>query len=83
MWLLPALSQVSRLAARTFYRLEVAGERVPGAGPALLVANRPNSLLDPALVSAAAGRPVRFLAKAPLFADARVGWLVAGEAVRS
>jgi 1-acyl-sn-glycerol-3-phosphate acyltransferase len=42
----------------------------------LLVANHPNSLLDPTLVVAAAHRPVRFLAKAPLFSDAGVGWLV-------
>ncbi len=78
MWLLPVFSRVSRLALRTFYRLEVAGGRVPPAGPVLLVANHPNSLLDPAMVVAVAGRPVRFLAKAPLFGDAQVGWLVRG-----
>lgn len=42
----------------------------------LLVANHPNSLLDPTLVVASAGRPVRFLAKAPLFTDRKIGWLV-------
>ena len=42
----------------------------------LLVANHPNSLLDPMLVVAAARRPVRFLAKAPLFTDRWIGWLV-------
>lgn len=78
MWLLPVFSRVSSLALRTFYRFGVAGERVPPRGPALLVANHPNSLLDPAAVVAAAGRPVRFLAKAPLFADRGVGWLVRG-----
>lgn len=78
MWLLPLLSRVSSLALRTFYRLTVAGERVPAEGPALLVANHPNSLLDPATVVAVAGRPVRFLAKAPLFSDPAVGWLVRG-----
>jgi 1-acyl-sn-glycerol-3-phosphate acyltransferase len=61
--------------ARLFYRLEVAG-RAPAAGPVLLVANHPNSLLDPALVTVAAGREVAFLAKHTLFSDARVGWLV-------
>ncbi|HEX2190117.1 MAG TPA: lysophospholipid acyltransferase family protein, partial [Longimicrobiaceae bacterium] len=54
------------------------GERVPAGGPALLVANHPNSLLDPAMVVAVAGRPVRFLAKAPLSDDPAVGWLVRG-----
>ncbi len=78
MWLLPAFSGLSRFAARTFYRLETAGVRVPRTGPVLLVANHPNSLLDPALVAAAASRPVRFLAKAPLFKDPKIGWLVRG-----
>ncbi|MDQ3521512.1 MAG: 1-acyl-sn-glycerol-3-phosphate acyltransferase [Gemmatimonadota bacterium] len=78
MWLLPALARVSGIASRTFYRLTLAGEPVPHSGPVLLVANHPNSLLDPALVAAAAGRPVRFLAKAPLFGDPAVGWLVRG-----
>ena len=76
MWLLPALSLVSNGAARIYYRLTIAGEPAPAAGPVLLVANHPNSLLDPILVAAAAGRPVRFLAKAPLFTDRAMGWLV-------
>lgn len=78
MWLLPVFSQVSNAALRVFYRLSVDGERVPARGPALLVANHPNSLLDPAMVVAVAGRPVRFLAKAPLFTDRMVGWLIRG-----
>jgi glycerol-3-phosphate O-acyltransferase / dihydroxyacetone phosphate acyltransferase len=78
MWLLPAFSAVARLAMRTYYRLEVVGARIPAGGPVLIVANHPNSLLDPALVVAVAGRPVRFLAKAPLFTDPLVGWLVRG-----
>ena len=76
MWLLPAFSIVCNAAARIYYRFTVAGERVPATGPVLLVANHPNSLLDPVLVSAAARRPVRFLAKVPLFADRKVGWIV-------
>jgi glycerol-3-phosphate O-acyltransferase/dihydroxyacetone phosphate acyltransferase len=78
-WLLPAFSQLARFALRTFYRLDLSdGGRVPPAGPVLLVANHPNSLLDPAMVVAAARRPVRFLAKAPLFTDPLVGWLIRG-----
>jgi 1-acyl-sn-glycerol-3-phosphate acyltransferase len=77
-WLLPVFSQVSALALRVFYRFEAGGQRVPERGPALLVANHPNSLLDPAMVVSVARRPVRFLAKAPLFTDALVGWLIRG-----
>lgn len=78
MWLLPLLSHISRAAARAYYGLTVMGEPVPQCGPVLLVANHPNALFDPALVSAAARRPVRFLAKAPLFREPGIGWLVRG-----
>jgi 1-acyl-sn-glycerol-3-phosphate acyltransferase len=61
-----------------YYRLTVSGGRLPPRGPVLLVANHPNSLLDPLLVTAAARRGVRFLAKAPIFSDVRIGWLVRG-----
>jgi len=64
------------MAAFVYYRIRYAGAPVPGAGPVLLVANHPNSLLDPMLVVAAARRPVRFLAKAPLFRNPRTAWLV-------
>lgn len=76
MWLLPLFSPIARGAAALYYRVRYAGEPVPRTGPVLLVANHPNSLLDPMLVVAAAHRPVRFLAKAPLFTDRAVGWLI-------
>ncbi len=76
MWLLPLFSPLARAAAGIYYRVRYDGPPAPRSGPALLVANHPNSLLDPTLVVAAAGRPVRFLAKAPLFADRKIGWLV-------
>ncbi len=78
MWFLPALSSVSAFATRSYYRLSVAGGEVPRSGPVLLVANHPNSLLDPAMVATAARRPVRFLAKSSLFSHPVVGWLVRG-----
>jgi glycerol-3-phosphate O-acyltransferase/dihydroxyacetone phosphate acyltransferase len=77
-WLQNLLPFASRAAAFVYYRVTYTGEPVPVAGPVLLVANHPNSLLDPALVAAAARRPVRFLAKAPLFADFKTAWLVKG-----
>ncbi|GAB5560158.1 MAG: hypothetical protein SynsKO_18050 [Synoicihabitans sp.] len=54
---------------RFYYpRIEVSGEgAIPDEGPVLLVANHPNSLLDPVLLGIASRRPVRLLAKAPLF----------------
>ncbi|HVG44879.1 MAG TPA: lysophospholipid acyltransferase family protein [Longimicrobium sp.] len=76
MWLLSAFSALSRNILRLFYRLTLSGERVPPRGPVLLVANHPNSLLDPAMVAAVARRPVRFLAKAPLFKHPALGWAV-------
>ncbi|MDF3057924.1 MAG: 2-acyl-glycerophospho-ethanolamine acyltransferase [Rariglobus sp.] len=49
-------------------RIEVTGaDRIPRSGPVLLAANHPNSLIDPVLLGVAAGRPVRLMAKAPLF----------------
>ncbi len=72
----PLFPWIARASAFTFYRMRYDGETVPRDGPVLLVANHPNSLLDPVLVAAAARRPVSFLAKAPLFTDKRLGWLM-------
>jgi 1-acyl-sn-glycerol-3-phosphate acyltransferase len=77
-WLLPIFSSLSRNALELFYRLTVSGERVPERGPVLLVANHPNSLLDPGMVVAVARRPVRFLAKSTLFHMPVIGWLTQG-----
>lgn len=57
---------LARAVAAIFYRVDVVGS-VPADGPVLLLPNHPNALLDPALVIATAGRPVRFLAKSTLF----------------
>jgi len=67
---------ISRIGSHTYYRLSVTGTQVPRAGPVLLVANHTNSLMDPALVTVAARRLVRFMAKAPLFTHSGIGWLV-------
>ena len=57
---------LARAVAHLFYRIDTIGS-VPASGPLLLLPNHPNALLDPALVMATAGRPVRFLAKSTLF----------------
>jgi 1-acyl-sn-glycerol-3-phosphate acyltransferase len=59
----------ARGLVRFYYpRIEIEGaDRLPASGPLILVANHPNSLIDPVLLGVAARRPVRLLAKAPLF----------------
>lgn len=76
MWLLPLFPRVAALATEIFYRTTIAGGAIPREGPVLLVGNHPNSLLDPLFLAAAARRPVRFLAKAPLFSDPWTSWAV-------
>jgi glycerol-3-phosphate O-acyltransferase/dihydroxyacetone phosphate acyltransferase len=72
-WLLPVVGPLARLITNAYYRVTVAGTPMPGTDPLLLVANHPNMVFDPLLVAAAAGRPVRMLAKAPLFRIPLVG----------
>jgi 1-acyl-sn-glycerol-3-phosphate acyltransferase len=76
MWLLPILSHVSWLLAHLYYRLTVRGPAGPRRGAVMLVANHNNALLDPVMVSVAARRPVRFLAKAPLFTESAIRLLI-------
>lgn len=77
-WWRRHLHRIFAFIARTYYQVRVAGAEVPGEGPVLLVANHPNSLMDPALVTVAAGRPVRFLAGAHLFRRRALAWAVRG-----
>jgi glycerol-3-phosphate O-acyltransferase / dihydroxyacetone phosphate acyltransferase len=62
---------VGRTAA-LYYDLEPQGGPIP-VGPVLIVANHPNSLLDPLIVFRVAGRPARPLAKAGLFRHTLIG----------
>ena len=73
----PWVWSLARLAIRIFYRVEQIGGTLP-AGPLLLVANHPNTLADPALIQATAGRTVRFLAKSTLFAGHVVSSIIRG-----
>ena len=68
---------LARRAVRTFYRIERVGEPLPD-GPLLLVANHPNTLVDPALIQATAGCSIRFLAKSTLFTGHPLSWVIRG-----
>jgi len=56
-----------RPLARILYRMEIAGaNRIPSAGPCILVANH-ESIVDPFVLSLATPRVVRYMAKAELW----------------
>ncbi|HUR92848.1 MAG TPA: lysophospholipid acyltransferase family protein [Gemmatimonadaceae bacterium] len=76
MWLLPLFPRVAAFATHTFYKTTVTGGTIPTEGPLVLVGNHPNSLLDPLFLVSVARRPVRFLAKAPLFSNPWTSWAV-------
>lgn len=71
------ITRAAGRAADVFHEIEVAGDPVP-AGPVIVVANHPNSLLDPLILFRVAGRPTRPLAKAPLFQQALLGTVLRG-----
>jgi glycerol-3-phosphate O-acyltransferase/dihydroxyacetone phosphate acyltransferase len=65
------------LVSRVFFRrIEVSGRSQLPTGPLILIGNHPNSLLDPLLIATTVGRPLAFAAKAPLFAQPGIGWVV-------
>jgi 1-acyl-sn-glycerol-3-phosphate acyltransferase len=72
------LTLLCRLLLRVFFRsVEIVGsEKVPAGGKVLFALNHPNGLVDPLFILCHAGRPVSFLAKAPLFDMPVVGFFV-------
>ena len=72
------LLAMCRVMLRIFFRrIEVAGaEHVPEGGKVMFALNHPNGLIDPLFILCLAGRPVSFLAKAPLFSMPVVSYFV-------
>jgi 1-acyl-sn-glycerol-3-phosphate acyltransferase len=64
-----------RLLLKLFYaRIEVVGaEHLPATGPVIIAANHHNSIVDAMLLLAVIPRPLRTLAKAPLFHHPLIG----------
>jgi glycerol-3-phosphate O-acyltransferase/dihydroxyacetone phosphate acyltransferase len=80
------LARFSRLVVKAavwaldhFYEVGRLGRSMP-AGPILVIANHPNSMMDGLVVLKIAGRPVRPLARAPLFEQPLLGHLLRGMA---
>lgn len=59
-----------------FYQRTELGQKIPGSGPLLLVANHPNGLIDPIVLAQVARRSIKTLAKEPLFHIPILGWIV-------
>jgi 1-acyl-sn-glycerol-3-phosphate acyltransferase len=73
LWRLSEKVRMRQLLAR-FYRIEVRGaDRVPPAGPCILVANH-ESITDPWILCLATPRRVRFMAKAELWRNPVIRW---------
>jgi glycerol-3-phosphate O-acyltransferase / dihydroxyacetone phosphate acyltransferase len=71
------ITRLAGWAAGVFQVIERTGGTIPD-GPVLVVANHPNSLVDPVVIFRVAGRPTRPLAKAPLFEQCLVGTMLRG-----
>ncbi|MBT8397516.1 MAG: hypothetical protein HKO65_10235 [Gemmatimonadetes bacterium] len=71
----PLLSKFFGWAAGVFFHVERQGGPVPD-GPLVVVANHPNSLMDPLVLTRILDRQTRPLAKAPLFDQKILGYIL-------
>jgi len=72
------LRRIIRRLVRFYYPVirVTNAERLPREGATLYIANHANSLIDPVLIGITTNRPVRFMAKAPLFKGRVLGALL-------
>ena len=72
------LRKIVRRIVRIYYpTIHVShSERLPKEGATLYIANHSNSLIDPVVIGITTNRPVRFLAKAPLFKTPVLGAII-------
>jgi 1-acyl-sn-glycerol-3-phosphate acyltransferase len=79
----PLVRWISRRALRWYYRdLSIVGaERIPSAGPVLLIGNHPNDLPDVLIGYLATTRPVRYVATSAAATSVMVRWTYEGLAV--
>ena len=70
------LSFCFTVCVHIFYKVRYVGKTVPSQGASIIVANHPNGLLDPLMMLHLTHRPIRFLAKEPLFRMPVVGQLL-------
>jgi 1-acyl-sn-glycerol-3-phosphate acyltransferase len=69
---------IVRPLGQLLYRIRIHGrERIPSRGGVILAANH-DSMVDPFVLGIACLRPVRFMAKAELWSNPVVGWLLDG-----
>ncbi len=72
------LKTIVRLALAVFFKqIKHAGmANAPAKGPLIVVANHPNTFMDPILVAAQLRQPVFFLSNASVFVSPLVNWLL-------
>jgi glycerol-3-phosphate O-acyltransferase / dihydroxyacetone phosphate acyltransferase len=78
MFIYKFIRECIRLTAYIFFRrISVVGnEHIPKQGAVIFFGNHPNSLLDPALMTAFASRKVHFAAKDVLFTQPMIAWIL-------
>ncbi len=72
------LKFIMRIALRVFYKdFQVQNkERIPAKGPLLIVANHPNTFMDPTIIATTVRPKVYFLAMGSLFTSKLVRWFL-------